>query len=197
MKLETYCKYVLNSYPEEISKEQLCKICHISKRKGLALLTNGLIPCRDMKTATHRFKIKTVDVIEYLRDREVNPEKYRITWVTSTVQDATPKLPKTSLAVLPDFYADLMKSQPSLLDVKYISEFTGYCPSAVARWCRIKVLKSFVIDKKNLIPKEWFIEFLCGPYYGKITHKSANHIFHLKTFLKCYKDYLPSMNNIE
>ena len=123
MKLESYCEYVLNSYPEEISKEQLCKICHISKRKELALLTNGLIPCRDMKTATHRFKIKTVDVIEYLRDREVNPEKYRITWVTSAVQDATPKLPKTSLAVLPDFYAELLKSQPSLLDVKYISEF--------------------------------------------------------------------------
>ena len=34
------------------------KICHIGKRKYLALITNGLVLCQNMNTKTHRFKIK-------------------------------------------------------------------------------------------------------------------------------------------
>lgn len=40
-------KMLLIEYPEVVSKEQLCQICHISKRKAAWLLENGLIPCSD------------------------------------------------------------------------------------------------------------------------------------------------------
>ena len=53
--------------PEMISKDQLYKICHVSKRKALWLLENGVIPCVDSGKKTRRFTIKTVDVVKYLR----------------------------------------------------------------------------------------------------------------------------------
>lgn len=39
--------YLLREYPETVSKEQLCQICHISKRKATWLLEHGYIPCED------------------------------------------------------------------------------------------------------------------------------------------------------
>ena len=38
---------LLDEYPEVVTKEQLRKICHISKRKATWLLENGYIPCTD------------------------------------------------------------------------------------------------------------------------------------------------------
>ena len=38
---------LLMEYPEVISKEQVYRICHISKRKATWLLENGIIPCKD------------------------------------------------------------------------------------------------------------------------------------------------------
>lgn len=68
--------YLLNIYPEMVSKEQLCKICHISKRKATWLLENGFIPCTDTGKKTRRFWIKMVDVIYYLENKDKHPEKY-------------------------------------------------------------------------------------------------------------------------
>jgi len=57
---------MLSSYPEYITKEQLCKICKISKKKARILLQTGLIPCVNTGKSTHTYKIKTSDVAVYL-----------------------------------------------------------------------------------------------------------------------------------
>ena len=67
---------LLGEYPEVVTKEQLWKICHISKRKATWLLENGYIPCTDTGKQTRRFKIKMNDIIRYLEDREKHPEIY-------------------------------------------------------------------------------------------------------------------------
>lgn len=67
---------LLDEYPEVITKEQLWKICHISKRKATWLLENGYIPCTDTGKQTRRFTIRTKDIIRYLEDREKHPENY-------------------------------------------------------------------------------------------------------------------------
>ena len=46
---------LLMEYPEVISKEQVYRICHISKRKATWLLENGIIPCKDSGKKTRRF----------------------------------------------------------------------------------------------------------------------------------------------
>ena len=39
--------YLREQYPAVISKDQLYRICHISKRKAVWLLEHGVIPCED------------------------------------------------------------------------------------------------------------------------------------------------------
>ena len=51
----------------EISLEQLYKMLHISKRKALWMLNNGIIPCRIRPTKTHRYVILLEDVEIYLQ----------------------------------------------------------------------------------------------------------------------------------
>lgn len=58
------------AYPEYITKDQMYRICHISKKTCLFLLESGLVPNIDSGKKTRRFKIKTVDVIQYLKDRD-------------------------------------------------------------------------------------------------------------------------------
>lgn len=74
---ESYYNEVIQSYPEYITKDQMYRICHISKRTCLFLLESGLVPNIDSGKKTRRFKIKTTDVIEYLKDRDDYPELYK------------------------------------------------------------------------------------------------------------------------
>ena len=74
---ERYCQEVLTEYPEYITKEQMYRICHISKKTCLFLLESGLVPSVDSGKRTRRFKIKTVDVVQYLRERDDYPELYK------------------------------------------------------------------------------------------------------------------------
>ena len=75
---ETEKKYdaIRRAYPETISKDQFYRIAHISKATALHLLQNGLVPCKDTGKKTRRYTIRTDDVITYLIDREIHPEKY-------------------------------------------------------------------------------------------------------------------------
>lgn len=74
---EKYCQEVLTSYPKYITKEQMYRICHISKKTCLFLLESGLVPSIDSGKKTCRFKIKTTDVVKYLKERDDYPELYK------------------------------------------------------------------------------------------------------------------------
>ena len=41
---EKYCNEILQQYPEYITKDQMYRICHISKKTCLFLLESGLVP---------------------------------------------------------------------------------------------------------------------------------------------------------
>ena len=74
---EKHCNEILQQYPEYITKDQMYRICHISKKTCLFLLESGLVPNIDSGKKTRRFKIKTVDVIQYLKDRDDYPELFK------------------------------------------------------------------------------------------------------------------------
>jgi len=59
---------------EIITKDQLYKICHISKSTALYLLKSGKIPCEYNGKKTRFYKIKKDDVIKYFENRNVFPE---------------------------------------------------------------------------------------------------------------------------
>ena len=51
---------------EIITKEQLYKLLHISKRKAKGMLDEGIIPCQNRGTKTHTYLIRMEDVRIYL-----------------------------------------------------------------------------------------------------------------------------------
>ena len=55
--------------PEIITKEQLYKLLHISKRKAKWMLDEGIIPCQIRSTKTHRYIIRREDVEAYLQKK--------------------------------------------------------------------------------------------------------------------------------
>ena len=64
-----------NEVPEVITKEQLWRLCHISKSTARFLLKSGKIPCQDSGKKTRRYRILKSDVLAYLEDRERCPER--------------------------------------------------------------------------------------------------------------------------
>ena len=75
---EKYCNEILQQYPEYITKDQMYRICHISKKTCLFLLESGLVPNIDSGKKTRRFKIKTVDDIQQLKTSENYKEIYKV-----------------------------------------------------------------------------------------------------------------------
>ena len=63
-------------YPEIMNKEQMRIACHISKQTALYLLQFNLIPHTCTGKKTRCYAIKKSDVIAFMNDCEVNPEKY-------------------------------------------------------------------------------------------------------------------------
>ena len=59
MYTESYYKELLKSCPDTISKEQLYKLCHISKRAAKYYLDLGVIRCTNNGKATHRYTIRS------------------------------------------------------------------------------------------------------------------------------------------
>ena len=57
-------------YPEQISLDQLYRICRISKRSASYLIQHGIIPAVDTGRKTWRYKIALNDMITYLLRRE-------------------------------------------------------------------------------------------------------------------------------
>ena len=53
-----------DSIPETISKDQLCKICHISKTTATKYL-GSVIPCSDKGKKTHHYSIAKADLIAF------------------------------------------------------------------------------------------------------------------------------------
>ena len=65
----------LDALPATITKDQFYRICHISKRHAKYLLDSGLVKCVDSGKKTRKYKIEMKDVLAYLIDRELDPEK--------------------------------------------------------------------------------------------------------------------------
>ena len=178
---EKYCREMLEQYPEYITKDQMYRICHISKKTCLFLLESGLVPNIDSGKKTRRFKIKTTDVIQYLHDRDDYPELYKAPDGFYT-RDGCKKAPsfedvftKEDLTNMRQYYEILLKDYPDVLNVRRVAQFTGYGESSVAKWCSKQELKNFFIRQKFQIPKEYLLDFLVSRYFIGIAVKSEKH----------------------
>ena len=69
-------QYLRETYPEELTGEQVRLIVHYSRRKVSWMLDNQYIKCEISEGKTRKYKVKLSDVIFYLEDSEANPQKY-------------------------------------------------------------------------------------------------------------------------
>lgn len=159
------------------------RICHISKKTCLFLLESGLVPNIDSGKKTRRFKIKTTDVIQYLRDRDDYPELFKAPdgYYKGNGCKKAPAFDevftKNDLTRMRQFYEMLLEKQkyPDVMTVEKVAQFTGYNKNSVSKWCSKKQLQSFFIRQRYQIPKEYLLDFLVSRYFIGITVKSSKH----------------------
>ena len=131
---------------------------------------------------TRRFKIKTVDVIQYLKDRDDYPELFKAPDGFYKGKGGDKKAPsfdevftQEDLIRMRQYYERLLKNNPDVMSVEQVAQFTGYNKNSVSRWCGKKELKCFYIKQRYQIPKEYLLDFLVSRYFIGIAVKSVKH----------------------
>ena len=193
-----YFEEIRKKYPPIISKDQFYQIAHISKATALYLLQSGLVPCKDSGKRTRRYSIHIDDVIYYLINRELQPEKYRASdgWHANRSAKYCPRISFCSvLTQLTDKERSLFRnmieqrfsSYDDVIGVSEVASMTGYSPTAVTHWCNAKHLYSFYISGKYCVPKVCLAKFMVSSYCFNIRRKSWKHLLLIKEFLDQHK----------
>ncbi len=165
---------ILQRFPDKMSKEDFYKIAHVSKRTAEYLLKTGVVPCEYTGKKTRCFIIRTKDVLEYLRQRERDPEAYAVPskWyraetrgktMPATLCDELTRIAEEKGDVFRCFISRQLKGYDDLLTVSDVAEATGYHKSHINNLCRCGSIKAFRIQHKNLIPKVTLIDYLATP----------------------------------
>ena len=163
-------KQRLQGYPSYISKEQLCKICHISKRTALRLLEDGSIPCKSNGKQTRKYQIALADVEAFLLKRQAriktNPREARNVYRPMSAE---------MKSLLPHVVTDWLEPYPDVLSVDEVVQITGYGSSSVVKWCKKENLQHYCIGRKFFVPKIWLQEFMLSERFWGIHVKSHIH----------------------
>lgn len=177
MKNDVNYNDILSSYPEFITKDQMYRICHISKKTCLYLLESGLVPCVDTGKLTHRFIIRTADVVDYLAKRKISPKSYQAPVGYYGTKKVKPGIRYTEEDVkhIRPFYENLLSDYPEVMSTADVASFTGYEKQSVLRWCSKGYLKSLFVRQKVKIPKEYLIDFLLTDHFLSISVQSKRH----------------------
>jgi hypothetical protein len=154
-----------------MSKEDMRKACHISKRTAQFLLQFNLIPhiCTGKKTRC--YKINKSDVIAFMIDREANPERYIV-----------PEMPEPDK--MRRYYEWMLKDKPDVFSVQDIMQLTDYNRRTVGSWIHEKKLRALVLPGRYMVPKVWLIDWLSSEAYNGFNRKTKKHIDTLWTMSK-------------
>ena len=179
---------ILTSYPEYISKEQMYRICHISKKTCLYLLESGLVPCIDNGKQTRRFTIKTTDVVAYLCARDLNPKVFQapVGYYSTTRKNTWHQQTQAELEAIRLFYKNLLSAYPEVMRSHEVASFTGYSKTSVNIWCKKGLLKHYYLHQQYKIPQAYLVDFLVSDYFTSITEKSKKHRWFNEQIKKIY-----------
>ena len=74
------------------------------------------------------------------------------------------------------FYEGKLSSQPDVIDVGAIVDFTGYNRRTVSQWIRLGKLRALVLPQKYMVPKCYLIDWLCSDEYNNTNRKTREHV---------------------
>lgn len=166
---------------ETVTAEEACKILHISKRKCAWMLQNGMIPCEDTGKKTRRYTIRLDDVLTLRDNIEKHPERYYIP-ITFTAKEPSKLRKHHPYYLMPDevpedfraWLDDEWYKMDDTVTAWEIGELLGYDGDSVRRWINRSWLKSVHAHGREIIAREWLIDFMCGHGFG-IVKKSERH----------------------
>lgn len=169
--------HLREEYPETISMDQLYRICHISKRKALWLLENGVIPREDSEKQTRRFRIRLEDVIDFLQRRDAGEFDGIVPGGIFSSGAHTASVSKEYLdsRELSSAFLERWQKAPDMLTVRQAEELCGYGTTSINRWLQSGKLKGVCYYGSNLISKESLAEYLASPAGQSISVKSDFH----------------------
>lgn len=190
--------YLLEEYPEFVSKEQFRIIAHISKRTALEFLRSGIVPCIDSGKKTRCYKIKTTDLIAFLDKRDRYPLKYKETVHSfQKKRNKSPRFIFTDLSVqtgcteqelkkrIEKYYVNRFEEFPDVLYIPDIVKLTGYADCTIRKWCKNGALKHWHLGQVYAVPKEWMLSLLVSEFYWNINSKSLQHYQDFKRITGC------------
>lgn len=175
----------LSSIPRDyLSKEEFYKVAHIRKATALWLLETGLVTAEKPERKGFGYKIPKAAVEHYLKDRSINPTKYR----KSNRCDRYPYGPEVqySREFSPKIRALVEQDIEHLSDVlvpQEVSLILGYQIKEIYEWHRTRGLKSLMVSGKLYIPKLFLLDFVASKEYHDIREKSQKHIELLRRVL--------------
>jgi len=170
--------FLKKNYPKTVSKEQFRIICHISKSTAKYYLDNGLIPCVDSKKKTRRYKIKLIDIIKFLENRETNPSKYYLPNHFNNPflpgeQRQQKKAPHSgkytnayklkAVSDVPDYQRYLrqqFREYPDMMTTKQLRQLTGHSIIVIISWCKGKKVRYIFQGQTYYIQKQSVISYL-------------------------------------
>lgn len=159
---------------EYLSKEQFCKECHISKATALYLIESKLVPAINTQRQTNRYLIARSDMLWYLRERELNPARYRYekSGGRELVKEYTPNRAARLRKIILQEWADV----PDVLRLEEVSALLGYTKKEVRAWRKGLGLKSLIVSHTLYFPKKYLIEFVASPEFHSLYPKSPEHM---------------------
>lgn len=184
-KAEKY-QWLLDSYPTVVTKEQLYKVCHVSKKTALYYIESGLIPCKCSGKQTRKYTIMTTDLVDFLEKRDESPDDFHAPngWYKGAPSSCPCHLSPQQRQRLQEALEYITESYPDVLTVDEVMEITGYVNTSIHKWCQAKKVVAFRISGKYMIPKVSLLEYLVSDAYLSIHAKSRKHYLLLAKTLK-------------
>ena len=164
------------NYPEQVSMEQMRRICHISKRHASYLLENKIVPCKDSGKKTRKYTIELMDVAKYLAYRTALPKglfSKRRKRHSVAALDNSPQYIQT----MKKHYEKLLADKPDILGTEEIGKILERDRRLVLRYINSGRLKAIMVGKKYHISKEGLIDFLVSIDFRTSCSKEFTGIF--------------------
>lgn len=161
---------------EYISKEQFCKECHVGKKTALWLIQSGLLPAINTMRKTDRYLISRSDVARYLRNRELEPGKYRYVKRKCLKHQSVIDVSEGTADRLYQALIEIWASIPDVLRCREVQTLLGYNEKVITRWRKELGLKYIKVSQTIYYPKKYLIEFLLSPQSQAQYVRSAAHI---------------------
>lgn len=143
-----------------VSKEELYKLCRISKKTAYKLIKSGRIKAIKRNCGSlhcYEIPISEIERLESIR--------YYIN-----------KLREEEIGKVKEYYSKKLRSYPDVITSEDVQAITGYAKETVRKWIQSGKLVGMVYKSKYVIAQNDFLNFVTSSHFVGITRKSQEHL---------------------